>query len=167
MSRSPSFEGRNQVADSPRLRTYREVVGARVARVDEAQRAGFRGRAYVLASGQVISRRQLEQRAFRLLGYDYRTLEERSRRLMHEHPPGSWPAAVRFWAAHHNQTFRQAAADPRFRGAWAFRNAPRTRARVAIAYERLGIIRRLPSGRYEYTDEFMRWWFQGGLERSA
>jgi hypothetical protein len=153
------------MADQPRLRTYREVLGARVAGRDEAAIAGFRGRAYVLPNGRIVSRRQLEQQAFQALGFDYRTLEERSSRMRLEHPPGSYQAAVRFWAHKHGQTYRQAQNDDRFRGAW--RQKKEGRRGAARAYTLMGIIRSKPAGGYEYTDDFLRFWMVQGGEEAA
>lgn len=144
------------MAARPRVNTYREILGARVASRKEAEAAGLRGRAYVLPGGSVVSRRQLEQRAFARVGLDYRTLEGRSARLRGEHPPGSYTAAVRFWARQHGQSFRQAQQDPRFKGAWS-RKRGGGRAGAAEAYELLGIIRRGPDGKWRYTNEFDSW----------
>jgi hypothetical protein len=147
---------------TPREGTYARVLGARAATRSEASAAGLRGRAYRIPRVGVVSRRQLEQRAFRRLGLRYRTLEQRAEQLRTEHPPGSYTAAVRYWANRHDQSFRQAQRDPRFRGAWSEKNGTRSGARRA--YEQMGIIKRGPDGKWRYTDEFVRFWLTGGFK---
>jgi hypothetical protein len=146
---------------TPREGTYAKVLGARVATRGEASRAGLKGRAYVIPRVGTVARRQLEQRAFKKLGLRYKTLEGRAEALRGEHPPGSYTAAVRFWAFKHDQSFDQARRDPRFRGAWSEKNGTRSGARKA--YEQMGIIKRGTDGKWRYTDEFVRYWLTGGF----
>jgi hypothetical protein len=146
---------------TPREGTYARVLGARIATKAETSRAGLKGRAYKIPRVGVVARRQLEQRAFKKLGLRYKTLEGRAAALRGEHPPGSYIAAVRFWANRHNQSFTAARRDPRFKGAWSEKNGTRSGARKA--YEQMGIIKRGPDGKWRYTAEFLQFWLTGGF----
>lgn len=139
-------------------RAYRDLVGAKVATTAQAQAAGRRGRSYLMPDGSIVSRRQLEQRAATVLGLDWRTLEQRSNRLRGEHPPNSYVAAVRFWAAKHNLTYQQAQRDLPFLEAWKSRLDRDRGKRVAYgkAYRALGIIEKDSDGNWKYTEAFMR-----------
>lgn len=111
------------MAKQPPGRTYAQMFKARRLSRSEREAMGLSRGAerYRLPSGEVISKRQLQQRAFAKLKMGPRTLEERQReRRINAEPNPSrvYTRAVRAWAKRHGISYREAQRDREFLDLW-------------------------------------------------